>query len=60
MADHFVGVSALFQDAAFEVYDCLRVVMLYALRYETSRGNRVRVAQRFEAWPTRTHVRGTG
>ncbi len=42
MAEHFTGISGLFEDPAFDVYDCLRVVMLYALRYEGNRSARVR------------------
>jgi hypothetical protein len=42
MGEHFRLVFEKLEDPVFTLSDCLRLVCLYSLRYETNRGNRVR------------------
>jgi vacuolar protein sorting-associated protein 45 len=40
-SDQFRNICALIEDPAVDSVDALRLVMLFALRYETNRGTKV-------------------
>lgn len=41
-SDQFRNICALIEDPSIDSVDALRLVMLFALRYETNRGTKVR------------------